>query len=82
MAQWWSWVLPALGVLTIYLAGRKYWWAWLIGIGAEGLWVAYATVSHQWGFYVSAMAYGGVYLRNLLRWRHEAKQREEISDDH
>jgi hypothetical protein len=71
VSAYWSYVLTAVGILGLYLAGRKLWWAWLIGLGAQSLWVAYAVVTKQWGFIVSALAYGWVYARNALRWRAE-----------
>lgn len=73
MSQWWSWALTAIGVTGLFLAGRKVWWAWLIGLGAQVFWIAYAVASRQWGFIVSALAYGSVYLRNARRWRAESK---------
>jgi hypothetical protein len=66
---WWSWLLTAVGVLGLLLAGRKLWWAWCIGLGAQVLWIAYAIATDQHGFIVSALAYGFVYARNALRWR-------------
>jgi hypothetical protein len=66
--MWWSWILTAVGVTGLYLAGRKVWWAWLIGLGAQVLWIAYALATVQYGFLVSAVAYGWVYGRNALSW--------------
>jgi uncharacterized membrane protein len=66
---YWSWLLTAVGVLGLYLAGRRKTYGWAIGIGAQALWIAYATATHQYGFYLSAIAYGWVYLLNLRRWR-------------
>lgn len=71
MNQWWSWALTLVGVTGLYLAGKKNWWGWAIGLGAQVLWVAYAVSTSQWGFLMSAGAYGWVYLRNLLAWRAE-----------
>lgn len=67
----WSYVLTIVGVTGLYLAGRKVWWAWYIGLAAQGLWAAYAVTTRQWGFLVSAFAYGWVYLRNCLGWQRE-----------
>lgn len=67
--QWWSWILTAVGVFGLYLAGKKDRRGWMVGVGAQVLWIAYATVTHQWGFYVSAIVYGWVYLRNARAWR-------------
>lgn len=68
MSAYWSWVLAAVGVTGLYLAGRKIWWAWLIGLAAQVLWVAYALATAQYGFLVSAFAYGWVYALNARRW--------------
>lgn len=69
--QYWSYLLTAVGVLGLYLAGRKSPMGWAIGLGAQGLWIAYASATHQPGFYISAVAYGSVYARNFLAWRRE-----------
>lgn len=67
----WSYLLTAVGVPGLWLAGRKVWWAWFVGLGAQGLWLAYALSTKQYGFLVSAFAYGFVYARNGLRWMKE-----------
>lgn len=67
----WSLVLAAVGIGGLYVAGRKLWWGWLIGLGAQLLWVGYAVATRQWGFILSAVAYGWVYARNALAWRRE-----------
>lgn len=66
--QWWSWLLTAVGVAGLWAAGSRKSWGWLIGLGAQGLWIAYALQSRQYGFLVSALAYGTVYGRNFRRW--------------
>jgi hypothetical protein len=71
--QLWSWLLTAVGVTGLYLAGRKSKVGWAVGFGAQALWIAYAVATRQWGFIVSACAYGWVYARNWLRWRREAR---------
>ncbi len=67
----WSLVLAVVGIAGLYVAGRKLWWGWAIGLGAQVLWVVYAVVTRQWGFIASALAYGIVYGRNAARWRAE-----------
>lgn len=67
--QWWSWLLTAIGILGLWAAGSKKAWGWLVGISAQGLWVAYALATEQYGFLVSALAYCTVYVRNYLNWR-------------
>lgn len=68
MNPYWSYLLTAVGVFGLYLAGRKDRRGWMVGIGAQVLWIAYATATHQWGFYFSALAYGLINLRNLRSW--------------
>lgn len=65
----WSWILTAVGVTGLYLAGKRYWWAWYVGLGAQFLWLAYALSTKQYGFIFSAAAYGWVYLKNGLAWQ-------------
>lgn len=71
--QWWSWLLTAVGVFGLWLAGRHSPWGWAVGIGAQLLWFAYAVHTRQWGFIVSCLAYGWVYLRNFRAWRRAAR---------
>lgn len=65
----WSYLLTAVGLVGLYAAGSKKSWGWLVGLGAQGLWIAYALVTGQYGFLISAFAYGFVYARNFRAWR-------------
>ena len=67
--QWWSWLLTGVGVTGLYLAGKKNAYGWAVGLFAQTLWIAYATATKQYGFYVSALAYGWVYAKNYRAWR-------------
>jgi hypothetical protein len=69
MSSYWGWVLSSLGVLGMILAGKKRWEGWAIGLVSEGLWMVYAIVTHQLGFVLGALAYGGVFTKNLLSWK-------------
>lgn len=73
----WSWVLMLVGVTGLWAAGSRRSWGWLIGLGAQGLWVAYALSTEQLGFLVSAAAYGTVYARNFIRWRDEREKKSK-----
>ena len=78
----WSIVLAAVGILGLYLAGSKNLWGWVISFGAQLLWIIFALVTGQFGFILSALAYGWVYARNYIRWRREhvvAQSEEEVS---
>jgi hypothetical protein len=73
---WWSVLLAAVGVFGLWLAGRKNMWGWAVGASAQILWVVYALVSKQYGFLLSAFAYGWVYLMNLIKWRGEEAEKD------
>ena len=68
----WSYILTAIGVFGLWLAGRKDWRGWLVGLTAQGVWLAYAVATQQWGFIVSAFAYGWVYALNIWRMRRKS----------
>lgn len=73
MNQAWSWILTAVGVFGLYLAGRRSLWGWAIGLGSQVLWLAYSITTRQWGFLVSCFAYGGIHSLNLWRAMREPK---------
>ena len=72
MSPYWSYVLTALGGAGVLLAGSRKRVGWAIGLAVQPLWLVYAVVTGQWGFIGSALLYGGIYLRNWLKWRREA----------
>lgn len=67
--QYWSWILTAVGVVGLRLAGRHNRLGWAVGLGAQGLWIAYALATRQYGFLFSAVAYGWAYGTNLRDWK-------------
>jgi len=69
VSQCGSWLLTAVGAFGLYLAGKRDRRGWIVGIGAQSLWIAYATATKQWGFYASALAYGWVYIKNARAWK-------------
>lgn len=75
--MWWSFALTAVGVLGIYISGKKNYWGWGIGLGAQVLWFIYAIATQQWGFIISCFAYGYVYAKNFRKWRKDAAKLPE-----
>lgn len=69
--EFWSWLLTAVGILGLFLAGSRNKVGWLIGLFAQVLWLIFGITTEQYGFIFSAFAYGFVYVRNYLRWRSE-----------
>lgn len=64
---WWSWLLAAVGILGLWIAGSGHREGWMIGMGAQLLWISYALFTEQYGFIPAALCYGAVYLRNWVR---------------
>jgi hypothetical protein len=71
----------SIGVSGLYLTTRKDWRGYLVGVAVQVLWVAYAIVSAQWGFIVSAFAYGAVNAIGLYRWRFAKTEPKHRSKD-
>lgn len=67
----WSWVLTLMGVTCFWLAGRKVWWAWYVGLATQTVWAAYSIATQQWGFLVGCAFYTWVYVTNTVRWTRE-----------
>lgn len=70
----WSYALAAVGIFGLYLAGKKNAWGWALGFLVQIPWVVYAVLTEQYGFIVSAIAYGYVYAKNFLVWRKEENE--------
>lgn len=69
MIQAWPWILTVVGVIGFYLSGAKKRSGWMIGIASQGLWLAYAITTKQWGFIPACAAYGTVYYYNWCKWK-------------
>jgi len=70
----WSYLLAGLGILSIYLTGRKLKSGWVVGLINSALWIAYGLTSGQYGFVISALVFIGVQLKNYLNWAEEERR--------
>lgn len=70
----WSFILAAVGIYGLYLAGKKNKYGWLIGFFAQFLWVIFAIATAQYGFLITAFAYGWVYGKNFKSWGSKEKE--------
>jgi hypothetical protein len=75
---WWSVALALLGLTGSYLVGRWSAWGWAVSFVGELVWVAYAVVTRQWPFGVTAVAFGLLYIRNLRAWREAAARQRRM----
>lgn len=76
----WSWALAVIGMTGMWLAGRKRWYAWLVNLGSQTVWLSYGVATRQWGFVASAFGFGTVYVINHRRWRREERTRRAAGD--
>lgn len=74
----WSISLALIGIIGMHIAGKKSQWGWFIGLSAQVLWVIFAIVTNQYGFILSALAYGSVYWNNWSKWRKEHRKTEHV----
>ncbi|WP_179276763.1 hypothetical protein [Rhodococcus sp. RS1C4] len=61
--MWWSFILAGVGVTGLYLTtreGRTRWAGYAVGLAVQFAWIAYALATVQYGFIMSACAYGFV----------------------
>lgn len=79
----WSVLLSVGGIAGIWLAGRKSYWGWALGLAMQLLWLTYALITAQYGFILSAAGYGYIYALNLRKWRREKMETAQHDrDDH
>lgn len=71
---WWSWLLTAVGVAGFLLARRKVWWCWYVNLACQGLWLAYALATEQYGFVAAAVIYTVVFGANAWTWHREHRE--------
>lgn len=71
MMELWSWILTAFGITCFYLAGKKVWWAWYVGLAGQILWIAHAGITNQTGFIIGSLFYTVIYAQNAAKWTKE-----------
>ena len=64
----WSYVLAGLGILSIYLTGKKLRSGWVVGLINSGLWAVYALTSANYGFLISSAFFIAIQTKNLVAW--------------
>ena len=63
----WPWLLTGLQVLSLWAAGRRLWWAWLLGGSVQLPWIAYALMTDQLGFIPGCAISASVQIYSFLR---------------
>ena len=69
----WSFALAALGILQIWLTGKKLRVGWIIGLATSALWFVYGFATEQYGFIISALVFGAIHFKNWRAWSGDTK---------
>lgn len=62
-------LLSAITIYTMLLAGNKNKYAWAGGLVNQALWLVWIVASHSWGLIPMNLALWVVYARNHLKWK-------------
>lgn len=65
------WLLSAITIWTMFLAGDKKRHTWLVGLCNQALWLVWIMAAEAWGLIPMNVALWVVYARNHLKWRLE-----------
>ena len=68
------WALSASTIYTMFLAGEKSRWTWVVALGSQAIWAIWIVASQTWGMIPGHLALWFVYTRNYFKWR-ESGQR-------
>lgn len=61
-----------LSVITLWMMwqiGNVRYWAWIVGLANQGLWLTFIVVFEAWGLLPLSVALVVTYTRNLVKWR-------------
>jgi len=79
VSQWWSWSLSVAGATGYLLVVRGVRWGVVVGLLCQGLWLAYAVTTRQWGFLFSVGLFSAVNTYGLVRWRAEVRAGKRVA---
>lgn len=68
LVVWLPYVLSALTIWSMFLAGEKKRGAWLIGLINQLLWLVWICATKSWGLLPMNIALWVVYGRNYWKW--------------
>ena len=64
-------ILSAVTIYMMFLAGNKKKYTWIIGLINQALWLIWIIISETWGLLPMNIALWVVYFRNHLSWNKE-----------
>ena len=75
----WPWLLTGLQVLSLWAAGRRHWWAWLLGGSVQLPWIAYAAMTDQVGFIPGCAISAAVQIYSFLHYSTRTTRSEALA---
>lgn len=63
-----SWLLSAVGMLALWLLGRRSKTGFLVGLLSDVLWAVYSVQTAQWGFLPACAVYAVIHIHNYRKW--------------
>jgi hypothetical protein len=84
-----QWTITALGVVYLYLSGRKSWQVrrlgWTVALLTQPIWLGYAIATQQYAFILTSVLYGTVAFLNFRQAKpdsnHNSKSEDFVSID-
>lgn len=61
-------ILSAITIYTMFLAGNKKQHAWLVGLLNQALWLTWIILTKTWGLLPMNVAMCVMYYRNYIKW--------------
>ena len=74
--SWWGWAANAVLFSGLWFVGNRLWWAFLLTIVGEVVWVVIAVNRHQYDLAAICAVFALLALRNLLKWRAQPTLRD------
>jgi hypothetical protein len=69
-------LLSAITIYSMLLAGNKKPHAWLVGLVNQFLWLSWIELSQSWGLLPMNIALWIVYSRNYLKWKPDSLKQQ------
>lgn len=68
IVQYLPWLLSAITIYTMFLAGSKHAKTWIVGLINQLLWLVWIAASSSWGLLPMNIALWVMYARNHFKW--------------
>lgn len=64
---WWAWLLTGTQIVALWAAGTSRRWGWILGAAVQLPWIAYAVLTHQFGFIPGCAVSAAVQTASFVR---------------